>query len=1035
MKTALALLLTLTCLLGIAAEPPLMRSGWTTTNHAATARAALGAVASLDGVLTNAILRGVWRVPDGAVVGYVWAATNVNGSGTWTFIPSGVGNGDVTFAQWAAANVTNSLFVTNAIAANAISNHQSGVVLPSLVSTGLVASAPTFWGFSSGLPQPGVLAYLPDGHLMLTVSPVGMNLEFSTNLPFNGLSLAARQTISNLVSSVVATNVAYYNIQEVVSTRLLGRTSGGNGAAELITLGNGLAFSGSSLVFGTNAVLVGGYLQNGGVLATNTSLGLGISWSPGDDGVYIAGDLYADAFHGVLPAGSLSGSVDGAHGGGGDQNGILKGDGLGSVTVATPGTHYLPPSSTNGFIRSGAVGPLYFGDVTITNATYLDSLTAGSLYLPYTNAIGLATDGNGKVIEGSVGTISNTVAPIITNIFYGLRRFDVRAYGAYPDSPAIPANDGVAKAIHAAELEAGLTNPVVVYFPPGTYYYGNTNAYPGFWGEGHPNLIMVKSNGVHLYGPESKHIATANMSELYNFLGIGGTWGYPASYTNGAPGSTVITNGLYTTNNAVIGMEFDTGNKENVGDITQCYFNWNLLFDGCTFRNAPLGSDAIDVQYGGLVTIQNCFADEIGANGVGSQNEMVIIRNSTFLRCGMGGVGGGAFSLLNAATYVSDCTIYGTNWWDTATSGIFDNCHFVSPYGESSGASSYATNAFCASGATLVFNGCDFRSYTIGAAMIRANAGSVATFNDCSFSGAKDAFFMLNPTLLIVNNCTFTHDGYSFGGGGSGLEIRNCNFRQNAAGGGTTIRGEIVGIPFTGVKLYGNTLGSLYSDFNTGLATGWIVQNNDFYPGATVRVDYQYGWLVDNNTMTTNSWWGGTAANTWGSTNRFTRNRFGYLQANDNSAGKTNYFIENDFGAVVPDNLAVWTNAYRAGNKNWYGVNYEPLTGNTTLMTATNGFFVPTNTMGALTINCLVPDATTNVVGNISFTGLINVQDGLHNQVIRHLVPNGTYTIAFPASWKTSFGGTITTTNAVQTDILVTCQPGVFTNVARLDYY
>lgn len=124
------------------------------------------------------------------------------------------------------------------------------------------------------------------------------------------------------------------------------------------------------------------------------------------------------------------------------------------------------------------------------------------------------------------------------------------------------------------------------------------------------------------------------------------------------------------------------------------------------------------------------------------------------------------------------------------------------------------------------------------------------------------------------------------------------------------------------------------------------------------------------------------------------------------------------------------------------GFGYGETTLENAAITGTNGMylrggniFAKTNTQSGTTIDCQKPDATMVVTTGVTFTGLLNPQSGYNNMMIRHLVPNGSYTIAFPASWKNALGGSFITTNNVVTDILVTCIPGVMTNVTKIDYY
>lgn len=110
---------------------------------------------------------------------------------------------------------------------------------------------------------------------------------------------------------------------------------------------------------------------------------------------------------------------------------------------------------------------------------------------------------------------------------------------------------------------------------------------------------------------------------------------------------------------------------------------------------------------------------------------------------------------------------------------------------------------------------------------------------------------------------------------------------------------------------------------------------------------------------------------------------------------------------------------------------------NTSTSIATNGFFVPTNLPNAQIVDFFRPIVTTNASANITFTGVANLQPGMENQAIWKIIPDGTYTVSFPATWKNTAGAgsSYITTNGTHLHVLITAQMGVSTNVARLDYY
>lgn len=79
-------------------------------------------------------------------------------------------------------------------------------------------------------------------------------------------------------------------------------------------------------------------------------------------------------------------------------------------------------------------------------------------------------------------------------------------------------------------------------------------------------------------------------------------------------------------------------------------------------------------------------------------------------------------------------------------------------------------------------------------------------------------------------------------------------------------------------------------------------------------------------------------------------------------------------------------------------------------------------------------EASTNLAGNLTFTGVANFNTTNYNSLLLHCTASADRTITPAAGWgKTR--ATFVVTNGTRADLIITMQLGVFTNLSQIDYY
>jgi hypothetical protein len=97
----------------------------------------------------------------------------------------------------------------------------------------------------------------------------------------------------------------------------------------------------------------------------------------------------------------------------------------------------------------------------------------------------------------------------------------------------------------------------------------------------------------------------------------------------------------------------------------------------------------------------------------------------------------------------------------------------------------------------------------------------------------------------------------------------------------------------------------------------------------------------------------------------------------------------------------------------------------------------PTNSFTGTALDFSKAEETTNLTGNITYTGIANATSGAYNSKIVHVGASGAdRTVTVPASWgitpcATVSSFTFTVTNGTKGDFLFCCQLGFSTNVAE----
>jgi hypothetical protein len=104
-------------------------------------------------------------------------------------------------------------------------------------------------------------------------------------------------------------------------------------------------------------------------------------------------------------------------------------------------------------------------------------------------------------------------------------------------------------------------------------------------------------------------------------------------------------------------------------------------------------------------------------------------------------------------------------------------------------------------------------------------------------------------------------------------------------------------------------------------------------------------------------------------------------------------------------------------------------------MIATNTV-TPTNSFAGTLVDFSRTYWTTNLGGNLTFTGIANATAGERNTDIITILPGGSdRIISVPASWHIARGGNMVVSNAFHhSDFIFTCMPGASTNVEERDY-
>jgi hypothetical protein len=97
---------------------------------------------------------------------------------------------------------------------------------------------------------------------------------------------------------------------------------------------------------------------------------------------------------------------------------------------------------------------------------------------------------------------------------------------------------------------------------------------------------------------------------------------------------------------------------------------------------------------------------------------------------------------------------------------------------------------------------------------------------------------------------------------------------------------------------------------------------------------------------------------------------------------------------------------------------------------ATNVVY-PTNTLGGTALDFSIGEATSNIVGSVSFSSVANLTAGAINRCVRTLInkTGSDQTLSIATGWNQGVYDTYTITNNTVTEVFAKVQPGVYTNV------
>jgi hypothetical protein len=91
----------------------------------------------------------------------------------------------------------------------------------------------------------------------------------------------------------------------------------------------------------------------------------------------------------------------------------------------------------------------------------------------------------------------------------------------------------------------------------------------------------------------------------------------------------------------------------------------------------------------------------------------------------------------------------------------------------------------------------------------------------------------------------------------------------------------------------------------------------------------------------------------------------------------------------------------------------------------------PTNTLGGTALDFAISEATSNIVGTVSFSSVANLTAGAVNRCVRTLInkTGSDQTLSLATGWNQGIYDTYTMTNNTVTEVFAKVQPGVYTNV------
>lgn len=99
------------------------------------------------------------------------------------------------------------------------------------------------------------------------------------------------------------------------------------------------------------------------------------------------------------------------------------------------------------------------------------------------------------------------------------------------------------------------------------------------------------------------------------------------------------------------------------------------------------------------------------------------------------------------------------------------------------------------------------------------------------------------------------------------------------------------------------------------------------------------------------------------------------------------------------------------------------------------GLVSPTNYSSSTVIDFSVPEATTNLAGNLTFTGISNFSSTNYNTKIIHMLANGADRTITPAAGWRKGRSVFVVTNGTMADFYISCQINFFTNISQVDLF